>query len=80
MQADKFKVTGSWQQQKEDGHVYEAVAKTTDKAKRTIAVARGQMSLDVAHALDHYIGAAGVKAIEQSVDDTCKQMALASPE
>jgi len=78
MQADKFNVTGSWQRTAE-GHVFEAVARTADKAKRTIAVARGQMSLDVAHDLDHYVGAAGVKAVEQSILDTCKQMALAFP-
>jgi hypothetical protein len=78
MQADKFNITGSWQPTA-GGHVYEAIARTANDATRVIAVARGQMSLDVAHDLEHYVGAAGKEAVEQSVREACRQMALASP-
>lgn len=54
MQADKFTVTGSWHRT-QGGHVFEATARTTDKANRTI------------------------RAVESSVLDMCRQMALLMP-
>jgi hypothetical protein len=78
MDASKFNVTGSWQKAS-DGHVYEAVARTADKAKRVVAATRAHLPVDVAHDIDHYLGAEGVKAIEQSVNDTCKRLAEGAP-
>ena len=79
MNANDFDIEGSWRIDEEGAQTYEAVAKTR-KSKRVIARATAHVSLDTGDALDRAYGALGRKAIEDSTNDTCMQLALKFPE
>jgi hypothetical protein len=72
-----FEIWGAWRSVV-DGQEYEAVAKTK-RSKRVIARATGHLSLDTEDALDRTFGEAGRAAVEASINDACKQLALRFP-
>ena len=76
MDPKDFTIIGAWRSVAE-GQVYEAQAKT--KAGRIIARTNAYASLDTAADLDKMLGATGRKAVEDSVNETCRQLALKFP-
>lgn len=77
MNAADFTVTIEWATGPH-GEYCEAIARTNHKAKRTIAVARLDVSITAEDFLTAY-GSEGRKMIEESVRQTCYNSALLFP-
>lgn len=78
MDKSKYEIKKEWRTTA-DGQVFEARA-ITKKAKRIIARATGHLPLDTGADLRTYYGEDGMRAVEDSITETCDLLAADFPE